>query len=179
MDYLNIPEHEYGLVFIVSRGSAYKLLAESYPFHTNKKLSTMFDYESQSRNWMAQSAREEGAKVYSAWYKWPTLKLCSTDLRKQISSKKRRKKDSAVGLFVFPVQSRVTGAKYSYQWMALAQQNNWHVLLDAGSLGPKDMDLLRFSLFRSDFFISSFYKVFGYDPTGFGYLEATIKNTAS
>ena len=46
MDYLNIPEHEYGLVFIVSRGSAYKLLAESYPFHTNKKLSTMFDYES-------------------------------------------------------------------------------------------------------------------------------------
>ncbi|KAF2295139.1 hypothetical protein GH714_031669 [Hevea brasiliensis] len=137
MDYLNIPEHEYGLVFTVSRGSAFKLLAESYPFHTNKKLLTMFDYESQSVSWMAQSAKEKGAKVYSAWFKWPTLKLCSTDLRKQISSKKRRKKDSAVGLFVFPVQSRVTGAKYSYQWMALAQQNNWHVLLDAGSLGPK------------------------------------------
>ncbi|OMP12575.1 hypothetical protein COLO4_03008 [Corchorus olitorius] len=34
-------------------------------------------------------------------------------------------------------KSRVRGAKYSYQWMALAQQNNWHVLLDAGSLGPK------------------------------------------
>ncbi|XP_050291576.1 uncharacterized protein LOC126732650 isoform X1 [Quercus robur] len=170
MDYLNIPEHEYGLVFTVSRGSAYKLLAESYPFHTNKKLLTMFDYESQSVNWMAQSAREKGAKVYSAWYKWPTLKLCSTDLRKQISSKKRRKKDSAVGLFVFPVQSRVTGAKYSYQWMALAQQNNWHVLLDAGSLGPKDMDSLGLSLFRPDFIITSFYRVFGYDPTGFGCL---------
>ncbi|XP_062154645.1 uncharacterized protein LOC133862789 [Alnus glutinosa] len=170
MDYLNIPEHEYGLVFTVSRGSAYKLLAESYPFHTNKKLLTMFDYESQSVNWMAQGAREKGAKVHSAWFKWPTLKLCSTDLRKQISSKKRRKKDSAVGLFVFPVQSRVTGAKYSYQWMALAQQNNWHVLLDAGSLGPKDMDSLGLSLFRPDFIITSFYRVFGYDPTGFGCL---------
>ncbi|EEF40046.1 uncharacterized protein LOC8260558 [Ricinus communis] len=170
MDYLNIPEHEYGLVFTVSRGSAFKLLAESYPFHTNKKLLTMFDYESQSVNWMAQSAKEKGAKVYSAWFKWPTLKLCSTDLRKQISSKKRRKKDSAVGLFVFPVQSRVTGAKYSYQWMALAQQNNWHVLLDAGSLGPKDMDSLGLSLFRPDFIITSFYRVFGYDPTGFGCL---------
>ena len=170
MDYLNIPEHEYGLVFTVSRGSAYKLLAESYPFHTNKKLLTMFDYESQSVNWMGQSAREKGAKVYSAWFKWPTLKLCSTDLRKQISSKKRRKKDSAVGLFVFPVQSRVTGAKYSYQWMALAQQNNWHVLLDAGSLGPKDMDSLGLSLFRPDFIITSFYRVFGFDPTGFGCL---------
>ncbi|OIT27033.1 PREDICTED: uncharacterized protein LOC109214512 [Nicotiana attenuata] len=170
MDYLNIPENEYGLVFTVSRGSAFKLLAESYPFQTNKKLLTMFDHESQSVNWMGQCAREKGAKVYSAWFKWPTLKLCSTDLRKQISNKKRRKKDSATGLFVFPVQSRVTGAKYSYQWMALAQQNNWHVLLDAGALGPKDMDSLGLSLFRPDFIVTSFYRVFGYDPTGFGCL---------
>ncbi|XP_043713899.1 uncharacterized protein LOC122662351 [Telopea speciosissima] len=170
MDYLNIPENEYGLVFTVSRGSAFKLLAESYPFQTNKKLLTMFDYESQSVNWMAQSAKEKGAKTYSAWFKWPTLKLCSMELKKQISNKKRRKKDSAVGLFVFPVQSRVTGAKYSYQWMALAQQNNWHVLLDAGSLGPKDMDSLGLSLFRPDFIITSFYRVFGSDPTGFGCL---------
>lgn len=170
MDYLNIPESEYGIVFTVSRGSAFKLLAESYPFHTNKKLLTMFDHESQSVNLMAQAAKEKGAKTYSAWFKWPTLKPCSADLRKQILNKKKRKKDSATGLFVFPVQSRVTGAKYSYQWMALAQQNNWHVLLDAGSLGPKDMDSLGLSLFRPDFIITSFYRVFGYDPTGFGCL---------
>lgn len=170
MEYLNIPENEYGLVFTVSRGSAFKLLAESYPFHTNKRLLTMFDHESQSVNWMAQCAKEKGAKVYSAWFKWPNLKVCSKELRKQISNKKKRKKDSAVGLFVFPVQSRVTGSKYSYQWMALAQQHNWHVLLDAGSLGPKDMDSLGLSLFRPDFIITSFYKVFGYDPTGFGCL---------
>ncbi|KAF6143396.1 hypothetical protein GIB67_029565 [Kingdonia uniflora] len=170
MDYLNIPDTEYGLVFTVSRGSAFKLLADSYPFQTNKRLLTMFDHESQSVNLMAQSAKEKGAKLNSASFKWPTLKLCSTELRKHISTKKRRKKDSAVGLFVFPVQSRVTGAKYSYQWMALAQQNNWHVLLDAGSLGPKDMDSLGLSLFRPDFIITSFYRVFGSDPTGFGCL---------
>ncbi|GAB2227285.1 hypothetical protein Droror1_Dr00009101 [Drosera rotundifolia] len=170
MDHLNIPENEYGIVFTVSRGSAFKLLAETYPFHANKKLLTMFDHESQSVNWMAQAAKEKGAKVHSAWFKFPSLKPCSTDLRKQILSKKRRKKDSAVGLFAFPVQSRVTGAKYSYQWMALAQQHNWHVLLDAGSLGPKDMDSLGLSLFRPDFIITSFYRVFGYDPTGFGCL---------
>ncbi|KAI3965814.1 hypothetical protein MKX01_010771 [Papaver californicum] len=152
--------------------SAFKLLAESYPFQTNKKLLTMFDYEIQSVNWMAQSAKEKGAKTYSATYKWPTLNLCSTELKKHISTKKKkkRKKDSAVGLFVFPIQSRVIGAKYSYQWMALAQQNNWHVLLDAGSLGPKDMDSLGWSLFRPDFIITSFYRVFGTDPTGFGCL---------
>ncbi|KAI6700126.1 hypothetical protein NL676_014450 [Syzygium grande] len=152
MDYLNIPENEYGLVFTVSRGSAFKLLADSYPFQTNRRLLTMFDHESQSVNWMAQSAREKGAKVYSAWFKWPTLQPCSADLRKQISSKRKRKKGSAAGLFVFPVQSRVSGAKYSYQWMALAHQNSWHVLLDAGSLGPKDMDSLGLSLFRARFY---------------------------
>ncbi|XP_074308740.1 uncharacterized protein LOC141643467 [Silene latifolia] len=170
MDYLNIPENEYGIVFTVSRGSAFKLLAEAYPFETNKRLLTMFDHESQSVNLMAQQAIEKGAKVYSSWFKWPTLKPCSADLRKQILSKKKRKKDSATGLFVFPVQSRVTGCKYSYQWMALAQQNNWHVLLDAGALGPKDMDSLGLSLFRPDFIITSFYRVFGFDPSGFGCL---------
>ncbi|KAK1383357.1 Prolyl endopeptidase-like [Heracleum sosnowskyi] len=176
MDYLNIPENEYGLVFTVSRGSAFKLLAESYPFQTNKKLLTMYDHESQSVNLMAQCAKDKGAKVYSSWFKWPTLKPCSTDLRKQITNKKKKKKESACGLFAFPVQSRVTGAKYSYQWMALAQQNNWHVLLDAGALGPKDMDSLGLSLFRPDFIITSFYRVFGYDPTGFGCL--LIKKSA-
>ncbi|KAL9660399.1 hypothetical protein QQ045_025212 [Rhodiola kirilowii] len=170
MDYLNIPENEYGLVLTVSRGSAFKLLADSYPFQSNKQLLTMFDHESQSVNWLAQSAKEKGAKVHSAWFKWPTLRLCSRELRKKISTKKKRKKDSSTGLFVFPVQSRVSGAKYSYQWMALAQQNNWHVLLDAGSLGPKDMDSLGLSLFRPDFIITSFYRVFGADPTGFGCL---------
>ncbi|KAL0872399.1 hypothetical protein Bca101_022104 [Brassica carinata] len=170
MDYLNIPENEYGLVFTVSRGSAFKLLAESYPFQTNKRLLTMFDHESQSVNWMAQTARERGAKAYNAWFKWPSLKLCSTDLKKRLAYKKRKKKDSAVGLFVFPAQSRVTGGKYSYQWMALAQQNHWHVLLDAGSLGPKDMDSLGLSLFRPEFIVTSFYRVFGHDPTGFGCL---------
>ncbi|KAK1438975.1 hypothetical protein QVD17_04789 [Tagetes erecta] len=173
LDYMNIPENEYELVFTVSRGSAFKLLAESYPFHTNKQLLTMFDHESQSVNWMAQFAKQKGAKVDSAWFKWPTLQVCSTDLRQQITGKKRKKKkkkDSGTGLFVFPVQSRVTGAKYSYQWMSLAQENNWHVLLDAGALGPKDMDSLGLSLFRPEFIITSFYKVFGYDPTGFGCL---------
>ncbi|KAH0851119.1 LOW QUALITY PROTEIN: hypothetical protein HID58_094986 [Brassica napus] len=152
MDYLNIPESEYGLVFTVSRGSAFRLLAESYPFHTNKRLLTMFDHESQSVNWMAQTAREKGAKAYNAWFKWPTLKLCSTDLKKRLSHKKRKKKDSA---------SRVTGSKYSYQWMALAQQNNWHVLLDAGSLGPKIWIPSGYPCFD---------RMFGHDPTGFGCL---------
>ncbi|KAE8779884.1 Molybdenum cofactor sulfurase 3 [Hordeum vulgare] len=36
--------------------------------------------------------------------------------------------------------------------------------------GPKDMDSLGLSLFRPDFIITSFYRMFGSDPTGFGFL---------
>ena len=171
MEYLNIPESDYGLVFTVSRGSAFKLLSDCYPFQSNPRLLTMLDYESQSVNWMAQAAREKGAKTYSAWFRFPSMKLCGAELRKKIvGRRRRRKRGGAAGLFVFPVQSRVSGTKYSYQWMALAQQNHWHVLLDAGALAPKDMDSLGLSLFRPDFIVTSFYRVFGHDPTGFGCL---------
>ncbi|KAI3794075.1 hypothetical protein L1987_36700 [Smallanthus sonchifolius] len=177
MDYLKVPKNEYALVFTASRGSAFKLLADTYPFNANNNLLTMFDHESQSVDWMAQCANQKGAKVHSAWFKWPTLKPCSTHLKKQILNKKKSKKHSSKGLFVFPVQSRVTGAKYSYQWMSFAQKNNWHVLLDAGALSPLDMDSLGLSLFRPDFIITSFYRVFRFDPTGFGCL--LIKKSAT
>ncbi|KAL0926849.1 hypothetical protein M5K25_003102 [Dendrobium thyrsiflorum] len=170
MDYLKTPENEYSLVFTTSRGAAFQLFAEYYPFETNRRLLTMFDHESQSVNWMAERARDDGGKVYSAKFMWPSLKVCSSEIIKLLSSKKRRKSASATGLLVFPVQSRVSGVKYGYKWMALAKQYGWHVLLDAGSLGPKDMESFGLSIFRPDFIITSFYRVFGSDPTGFGCL---------
>ncbi|XP_078437151.1 uncharacterized protein LOC144707782 [Wolffia australiana] len=173
MDYLNVPEGEYGLVFTASRGAAFKLLADCYPFQSGRGLLTVFDHESQAVDWMAQAARDRGARVRAAGFRWPTMRLCSAELRKRICAGRRRRRG---GLFVFPGQSRVSGAKYSYQWMALAQQNKWHVLLDAGAMAPKDMDSLGLSLFSPDFIITSFYRIFGHDPSGFGCL--LIKKTA-
>ncbi|KAL3701353.1 hypothetical protein R1sor_019375 [Riccia sorocarpa] len=174
MDYLNLSDQEYSMVFTVSRGSAFKLLAESYPFHLNRRLLSVYDFESEAVSWMAECAKQKGAKIMSASFKWPSMRVGSRELKKQLQAKKKRG-ESARGLFVFPVQSRMTGAKYSYQWMAQAQQNKWHVLLDVSAMGPKDMDSLGLSLFRPDFIVSSFYKVFGNDPTGFGCL--LIKNS--
>lgn len=159
MRYMNISESEYSMVFTASRGTAYKLLAESYPFHTNKGLLTVYDYESDAVSWMVASAKEKGAKVMNASFKWPNLRIAASDLKYKLQDKKKKKDQSAKGLFVFPVQSRVTGAKYSYQWMSQAQSNKWHVLLDASALAPKDMDSLALSLFRPEFIVTSFYKV--------------------
>ena len=43
-------------------------------------------------------------------------------------------------------------------------------MINACALGPKDMDCFDLSILRLDFFICSFYKIFGENPLGFGCL---------
>ncbi|XP_057798493.1 uncharacterized protein LOC131014520 [Salvia miltiorrhiza] len=168
MDFLNISQNDYAMVFTVNRSAAFKLVAESYPYQSSRKLLTVYDHESEALSSMINTSGKRGARVMAAEFKWPRLRIHSAKLRKMIMRKKKKKKHR--GLFVFPLQSRMSGASYSYQWMTLAQEHGWHVLLDACALGPKDMDSFGLSLFHPDFLICSFYKVFGENPTGFGCL---------
>ncbi|XP_011076260.1 uncharacterized protein LOC105160533 isoform X2 [Sesamum indicum] len=168
MDFLNISQNDYCMVFTANRSSAFKLVAESYPFQSSRKLLTVYDHESEAVDSMISMSEKRGARIMAAEFKWPRLRINSVKLRKMIVRKKKKKKHR--GLFVFPLQSRMTGASYSYQWMTMAEEHGWHVLLDACALGPKDMDSFGLSLFRPDFLVCSFYKVFGENPTGFGCL---------
>lgn len=168
MGFLNISENDYSMVFTANRTSAFKLLADSYPFKTSHKLLTVYDYESEAVEAMNHCSEKRGAQVMSAEFSWPRLRIKSSKLKKMIVSKRKKKKKR--GLFVFPLHSRVTGARYPYVWMSVAQENGWHVLIDACALGPKDMDSFGLSLFQPDFLICSFYKVFGENPSGFGCL---------
>ncbi|KAF2297650.1 hypothetical protein GH714_001930 [Hevea brasiliensis] len=126
--FMNISEDDYNMVFTANQSSAFKLLADSYPFQSHRNLLTVYDYENEAVKVMIESSEKKGA------------------------------------------QSRMTGARYSYFWMSMAQENGWHVLLDATALGPKDMETLGLSLFKPDFLICSFFKVFGENPSGFGCL---------
>ncbi|KAL4574851.1 hypothetical protein LXL04_021690 [Taraxacum kok-saghyz] len=168
MEFMNVSGDEYSMVFTSNKSSAFKIVSEAYPFQTSNKLLTVYDYKSEAVDAMVTASEKRGAKVMSAEFKWPRMRIHSARLRKLVERKRKKKK--ARGLFVFPLQSRTTGASYSYQWMSMAQENGWHVLLDACALGPKDMDSFGLSLFRPDFLICSFYKVFGENPTGFGCL---------
>ncbi|KAK7380222.1 hypothetical protein VNO78_32727 [Psophocarpus tetragonolobus] len=168
MNFLNISENDYFMVFTANRTSAFKLVADSYQFQTSRKLLTVYDYESEAVEAMISSSEKRGARVMSAEFSWPRLRIQTTKLKKMI--KRKRKKKKRKGLFVFPLSSRVTGARYPYLWMSIAQENGWHVLVDACALGPKDMDCFGLSLFQPDFLICSFYKVFGENPSGFGCL---------
>ncbi|KAK9147691.1 hypothetical protein Scep_006448 [Stephania cephalantha] len=175
MSFLNISEIDYSMVFTANRTSAFKLVAESYPYKSNGKLLTVYDYESEAVESMVSSSRKRGAKAMSAEFSWPSMRIHSAKLTNMVvSTRKKRKR----GLFVFPLQSRMTGARYPYMWMNVAQENGWHVLLDACALGPKEMDTLGLSLFRPDFLICSFFKIFGENPSGFGCLFVKKSNAS-
>ncbi|KAG5230617.1 hypothetical protein OIU76_022641 [Salix suchowensis] len=169
MSFLNISENDYSMVFTANRTSAFKLLAESYPFKTSRKLLTVYDYESEAVEAMIDSSEKKGAQVMSAEFSWPGLRIQSSKLKKMVEMKSKRKKMKR-GLFVFPLHSRMTGARYPYLWMNRAKENEWHILIDACALGPKDMDSFGLSLIHPDFLICSFYKIFGENPSGFGCL---------
>nr|CAD1821568.1 unnamed protein product [Ananas comosus var. bracteatus] len=174
MGLLNITEEDYFMVCTSNRTTAFKLLADSYPFHNNRKLLTVYDYESEAVTAMVESVQKKGARVASAAFTWPSLRIHSAQLRKDLMKKGRKKKHR--GLFVFPLQSRMTGTRYPYLWMSLAKENGWHIALDACALGPKDLDTFGLSLIRPDFIICNFYKVFGENPSGFAALF--IKKTS-
>lgn len=172
MRYLNVSEDDYSLLLTANQTSAFEVLAESYPFQSNRNLITVYDHENEAVEAMIKSSKGRGARVSSAEFKWPKVNIHCRKLEEMVigSTKKSRNESMKKGLFVFPVQSRVSGARYSYQWMSLARENGWHVLLDASALNPKEMDTLGLSLFQPDFLICTFYKVFGEDPSGFACL---------
>ncbi|KAL3645373.1 hypothetical protein CASFOL_010553 [Castilleja foliolosa] len=162
--YMNMFEEDYSLVFTANETSAFKILSDSYPFRSDRNLLTVYDYENENVQAMVDSATRRGARAQSAIFNWPSFNVNSRKLRKKVINKSRLKKR---GLFAFPLQSRMTGSRYSYQWMNLARDNGWHVLLDASALGAKDMETLGLSLFQPDFLICSFFKIFGENPSGF------------
>ncbi|KAK8935216.1 hypothetical protein KSP39_PZI013240 [Platanthera zijinensis] len=150
------------MVCTTNRTAAFRLLGETYPFQSNNKLLTVYDYESEAVTAMAESAENRGAKVMSSCFSWPGMRIQSAQLRKMLATKKKKR-----GLFVFPHMSRMTGVRYPYLWLKFARENGWHVALDACTLGPKDMDTLGIALLQPDFIICSFFKVFGENPLGF------------
>lgn len=164
---MKMPEEEYVMVCAANRTSAFRLLAESYAFSSpnsggrkKKKLLAVYDYESEAVGAMSAAARRRGAEVLHATFTWPGLRLHAADLRKKLLRRHQ-------GLMVFPLVSRMTGARHPYLWMSAAAERGWHVALDASAMGAKDLDTLGLSLLRPDFVVCNFFKVFGENPSGF------------
>ncbi|KAK8966682.1 hypothetical protein KSP40_PGU019095 [Platanthera guangdongensis] len=164
MTFLKISADDYFMVCTSNRTTAFSLVAETYPFQSNNRLLTVYDYESEAVTPMSECAQKRGAKVMSASFTWPSLGIHLPKLKRMLGSRSKKKKR---GLFVFPLMSRMTGTRYPNLLIKMAQERGWHVALDTCTLGPKDMDTMGMALLQPDFIICSFFKVFGLNPSGF------------
>jgi selenocysteine lyase/cysteine desulfurase len=76
-------------------------------------------------------------------------------------------------LFAYPAQSNFSGVQHPLEWVGLARDRGWDVLLDAAAFVPTNA--LSLAAVKPDFVALSFYKMFGY-PTGVGALIARTES---
>ncbi|MED6146858.1 hypothetical protein PIB30_038509 [Stylosanthes scabra] len=66
MRFMNVSESKYTLVFIANEVSAFKLLANSFQFHPNGELLTVYDHSSEAVETMIQICKNQGVNTVSA-----------------------------------------------------------------------------------------------------------------
>jgi molybdenum cofactor sulfurtransferase len=160
--YFNAPEDEYACIFTPNATGALRLVGEAYPFGPQDRFLATFDNHN-SVNGIREFARAKGA---------PTayVPLEARDLRVDDGLLERYLDDATPdghNLFAYPAQSNFSGVKHPLEWIALAQDRGWDVIVDAAAFVPTSR--LDLSVWKPDFVPVSFYKMFGY-PTGLGAL---------
>src|SRR5215217_3420262 len=153
--YFNAPASEYACIFTPNATGAIRLVGEAYPFE--RFLATSDNHN--SVNGLRQFARAKGAATAYVPIEAPDLRVAR--LADHL--------DEARGpsLFAYPAQSNFSGVKHPLEWIDLAHERGWDVLLDCAAFAPTSR--LDLSMWQPDFVAVSFYKMFGY-PTGLGAL---------
>lgn len=160
--YFNADSAEYDVVFTSNASGALKLVGESYPFGADSTYLLSYDNHN-SVNGVREFARSKGAKVTYVPVTSPELRLDRALVERHLS-------EPGTGmprLFAYPAQSNFSGVRHPLEWIDLAHENGWDVILDAAAFVPTNR--LDLSVVKPDFVPLSFYKMFGY-PTGVGAL---------
>lgn len=162
--HFNADPAEYALIFTSNASGALKLIGESYPFEANGQYLLTFDNHN-SVNGIREYAQYHQAKTTYAPIILPDLRIDAESLHQCL----RDAPSNSNKLFAYPAQSNFSGVQHDLNWIAIAQENGWDVLLDCAAFVPTN--LLDLGCWKPDFVPLSFYKMFGY-PTGIGALLA-------
>jgi selenocysteine lyase/cysteine desulfurase len=161
--YFNAPEDEYACIFTPNATGALRLVGEAYPFGPHDCFLATFDNHN-SVNGIREFARAKGARTAYVPLEAPDLRVAEGLLERYLD-------DAAPGhnLFAYPAQSNFSGVKHPLEWIQLARERGWDVIVDSAAFVPTSR--LDLSAWKPDFVPISFYKMFGY-PTGIGALLA-------
>lgn len=164
LQYFNADPNEYCVIFTSNASGALHLVGESYPFEVNGNYLLTYDNHN-SVNGIREYARANGAKLTYTPVLPPDMRLDEQALMNNL--------DQAIpdgnNLFAFPAQSNFSGVQHALDWIEVAHEKGWDVLLDCAAFAPTNR--LDLSIIKPDLVTLSFYKIFGY-PTGIGALIA-------
>jgi len=164
LQFLNADPDEYVVVFTTNASQALKLVGEAYPFGESGEYLLTFDNHN-SVNGIREFARAKGCPTTYVPIVLPDMRVNEAELASLVGRPGR----GGPRLFAYPAQSNFSGVHHPLDWIPLAQEHGWDVLVDAAAFTPTNrLDLTRW---RPDFVAQSFYKIFGY-PTGVGCLVA-------
>ncbi|MCB9422857.1 MAG: aminotransferase class V-fold PLP-dependent enzyme [Ardenticatenaceae bacterium] len=161
LHYFNADD-DYICVFTSNASGALKHVGESYPFGPGGHYLLTFDNHN-SVNGIREFAKSKGAQFTYLPLTRPDLRID----RALLESDLEQANPDYPHLFAFPAQSNFSGVKHPLQYVDLAQQKGWDVLLDVAAFVPTNR--LDLQAVQPDFVTMSFYKMFGY-PTGIGAL---------
>lgn len=157
---------DYDIIFTAGATAAIKLVADCFPFEPGSD----FVYLEDNHNSVV-GIREVAPNAYSV--KIPLFSVLDVlKMDEKNSLKNLDEKNSVKNLFCYPGESNFSGVKYPMDWATRAKhgmqnKKNWYVLIDGAALAASSsVDL---TATPTDFFVCSFYKMFGY-PTGVGAL---------
>ena len=150
---------EYDVVFTSNASGAMRILAEAFPFGDASRLVLTADNHNSVNGLRLRASRRRAAVEY----------VPLDDTMRAVDPSPFLKPVEAPSLFAFPAQSNFSGMRHPLEWVRIAQQRGYRVLIDAAAFLPtKALSLARIP---ADFVALSFYKLFGY-PTGIGALVA-------
>lgn len=165
--HFNADPREYAAIFTANATAACRLVGESYRFEHDNRLVLTFDNHN-SVNGIREYARARRTAVH--YVSGDGLELrTETDLIRAALAKQVIGRRGQAGLFAYPAQSNFSGVRHPLDWIELAHEHGYDVLLDAAAYVPTSR--LDLSEVHPDFVTVSWYKLFGY-PTGLGCLIA-------
>lgn len=156
---LNARGSDYALVLTSGMQASMKLVATGYPFHRG-------GYHTGSRRLLlaCQDTHEAIRSCSSQVVPLRPEDLCisESELRRYLQQRNK-------GLFAFASQSSVSGARHPLDWIGIAQQAGWNVMLDVSQHLPASgkMDVSRF---MPDLVLGSLHYMLGGYPSGLAFL---------
>lgn len=175
LQFLNASPTEYSVVFTANATAAARLVGEAYPFGRRSKLVLTSDNHN-SVNGLRCFAKASGARTTYVPPKTSDLRTATASVAAALTRRRRCiLTGSQRSLFAYPAQSNFSGVQHPLEWINLAQNRGYDVMLDAAAyLSTKALDL---SAINPDYVIISWYKLFGF-PTGIGCLVSRHESLA-